>query len=164
MKLKKFIIKIAFQIKNLIDSLTTKNFFTVRCIVVKKDKFLLVKHTYMPGWYHIGGEVEIEETPLQAVIRELQEEAGITCLTPPKLFNIYLYLDKKKSQQHYITFYICKDFQEKDYICPTEIAEKKWYKLKDLPKDTTLDTTARILEYLGKTEINDMWEFGNKDQ
>jgi len=118
----------------------------------------------MPGWYHIGGEVDIEETPLQAVIRELQEEAGITCLTPPKLFNIYLYLDKKKSQQHYITFYICKDFEEKDYICPIEIAQKKWCKLKDLPKDTTPDTIARILEYLGKIEINDMWECGSKDQ
>ena len=158
MQLKNFIMRITLQIKNLIDSLTTKNILAVRCIVVKNDKFLLVKHTYMPGWYNIGGGVDMGETPLQAVIRELQEEAGITCLTPPKLSNIYLYTDKKKNNQHYITLYICEDFQEADYICPIEIAQKKWFKLKDLPKDTTPATKARILEYLGKIESSDMWK------
>lgn len=102
MRLKNLIMKLTSQSKGFIDSLITKNILTARCIVVKDNKFLLVKHTYMPGWYHIGGGVDMEETPSQAVIRELQEEAGITCLTPPKLYNIYLYLNKKKREQHYI--------------------------------------------------------------
>jgi ADP-ribose pyrophosphatase YjhB (NUDIX family) len=158
MQLKNLIIKLAFQAKNFITSLTTRTVFGVRCIVIKDDKFLLVKHTYMDGWYHIGGGVDMGESPLQAITRELKEEAGITCLTPPKLYNIYIYKDEKKSEQHYITLYICNDFEEENYICPVEIAEKKWFKLTELPEDTTPATRARILEYIGKAKITDKWK------
>ena len=150
--------KLAFKIKTFIDAILTKNILAVRCIVTKDNKFLLVKHTYTHGWYHIGGGVDMGETTMQAVTRELQEEAGITCLTPPKLYDIYLYLNKKKHEQHYITLYICEDFQEANYICPIEIAQKQWFKLEELPEDTTPATRARILEYLGKAEITNIWK------
>ncbi|WP_051131935.1 NUDIX domain-containing protein [Legionella tunisiensis] len=60
-----------------------------RALVINEDKVLLVKHSYTPGWYTIGGAVEKGETPIEAVQRELFEEVGVKCLTLPKLFSVY---------------------------------------------------------------------------
>jgi len=56
--------------------------------VVENDKgeILLVK-TYHGGWVFPGGQVEVGETLIDAVIREIKEESGIN-VTVEKLFAI----------------------------------------------------------------------------
>ncbi|MCQ8772995.1 NUDIX domain-containing protein [Streptomyces telluris] len=41
-------------------------------------RFLLVKPTYKPGWDLPGGMAEANEAPDRAVLRELEEELGLT--------------------------------------------------------------------------------------
>ena len=48
-----------------------------RCIVVREDRVLLVRHTYQRPWYLPGGGVERGETLEQAVRREVAEEVGM---------------------------------------------------------------------------------------
>lgn len=61
----------------------------VRALVIKNNRVLLIKHSYINGWYTVGGGVKRGETPLQAIQRELFEEVGIECLDKPQLFNVY---------------------------------------------------------------------------
>lgn len=52
--------------------------FTAEALVVHKNKVLLRKHDKYDLWLGIGGHVELDEDPNEAVIREAKEEAGLT--------------------------------------------------------------------------------------
>lgn len=51
--------------------------FVVAGYVVKDGKVLLIDHKKLGKWLPIGGHMEPNETPDQAMIREAKEEAGI---------------------------------------------------------------------------------------
>lgn len=49
----------------------------------------LVRHTYVKGWFMPGGGVEKAEPALEALQRELIEEAGVRLISEPRLINVY---------------------------------------------------------------------------
>lgn len=53
--------------------------FTVTPVVVHPDraKVLLVNHPKYGKWMSIGGHIELDENPDQALAREIEEEAGL---------------------------------------------------------------------------------------
>src|SRR5262249_15283506 len=126
----------------------------VRILLMRDDQVLLVKHTYQKGWYTIGGGVEHKEPPRIAIERELQEEVGVTLLSPPELFAVYYSHYEKRDD--YIIFYIGRSFTQQPVYSP-EIAESQWFPLEQLPEDATPATRRRIDEYLGQRKVTDLW-------
>ena len=51
--------------------------FTAEAFVVYKDKVLLRMHDKFKIWLSVGGHIELDEDPNQAVLREVKEEVGL---------------------------------------------------------------------------------------
>lgn len=135
-------------------ALLRKRTIGARGLVIKDDQILLITHTYQKGWCTIGGGVNRGESPLQAAVRELYEEAGVIVQGKPELFGVYH--NTKDYRDDYVTLYVIKDFLIED-VKSSEIAEKRWFPLSQLPEDTTPATRRRIEEYLNLISQSDKW-------
>ncbi len=59
--------------------------FTADVFIVHKNKVLLRMHDKYKMWLVPGGHVELDETPDQAALREVEEEVGLkVILVPPR--------------------------------------------------------------------------------
>jgi ADP-ribose pyrophosphatase YjhB (NUDIX family) len=143
-----------WDIKNVVFSLLNKTTIGTRTLIIKNNQILLVKHTYMPGWYIPGGAVDCGEITLEAAKREAFEETGITLL---ELELVGVYYNTAQKRNDYVIFYICKDFVEGEMKPNSEIAEQKWFAIDKLPPDISESTKRRIDEYLGKRAIDGKW-------
>ncbi|ARG97124.1 NUDIX domain-containing protein [Legionella micdadei] len=142
------------RIKSFVFSLFVDKRVGARALVIQENRVLLIKHTYVTGWYTIGGAIEAGETPIQAVQRELWEEAGITCLALPKLFSVYH--SNHENRDDYIVLYLVEQFEKKP-VRSFEILDEQWFDLKNLPEDISPATKRRIEEYIGNRVIDERW-------
>lgn len=95
----------------------------VRGLIIDKDeRILLVKHTYVTGFYLPGGGVEPGETIVQALERELREECAISLKSPPLLHNIYL--NKRSSLRDHVALFLIRDFSDEGPRLPIKRSQK----------------------------------------
>ena len=116
----------------------------------------LVRHTYAPGWHFPGGGVEVDETSLSALTRELAEEARVEIAGAPVLHGIFL--NRAASRRDHVLAYVVRDFR---VIEPKrsdgEIAEAGFFPLDRLPEGTTRATRARLDEILSGRAPPPVW-------
>jgi 8-oxo-dGTP pyrophosphatase MutT (NUDIX family) len=125
-------------------------------IIDDANRIFLVKHSYVAGWQMPGGGVEPGETVLDALIRELAEEGNIEPTAPPMLHGIF-YNDRISRRDHVVVF-VLRDFRQTAPPKPThEIIAHGFFKLDELPNDTTAGTRARIIEVMGRAPVNERW-------
>jgi ADP-ribose pyrophosphatase YjhB (NUDIX family) len=128
----------------------------VRAVVFDDaGRVFLVKHSYMPGWYLPGGGVEIGETLLAALARELSEEGNITLAETPQIFAIYL--NRNTSRRDHVALYIVRSFHQEPPTPNREIIGHGFFATDSLPHDSTPATRARIREVLGRQTITEIW-------
>ncbi len=149
-----FVVKIYHALKNIVFSLLAKRTVGVRILLIREGNILLVKHTYQPDWYTIGGGVESGETPRQAIERELREEVGVVLNGSPELFSVYYSRNEKRDD--YIIFYIGHAGAQ-ELVTSPEIAEQQWFPINQLPPDLSPATRRRIQEYFKEIEISERW-------
>ena len=115
----------------------------VRVMLIQNDRVLLVRQTYMDGWFMPGGGVKRGETLDQAARREAHEETGAT-LNNLRLLGAYTNFKEWKSD-HGILF-LSTDFtitSEHD----NEIAEIRFFALDNLPANLMPGHRRRLEEY-----------------
>src|ERR1700744_153513 len=83
----------------------------VRAVVLDgDDKVFLVKHSYVAGWHLPGGGVEVGETLLEALRRELMEEGRIELTGEPALQGIFL--NSHVSRRDHVAVYLVRHFSQ----------------------------------------------------
>jgi 8-oxo-dGTP pyrophosphatase MutT (NUDIX family) len=127
----------------------------VRVIVLDGRNVLLVRHTYVPGWYFPGGAVDRGETAEAAAVRELREEAAILCDERPVLHGFFRNLTH--SRRDHVACYIVRQFSAAARKPDWEIAEVDFFPVDALPEGATLATRARIAELFEGRAIGEDW-------
>lgn len=128
----------------------------VRAITTNtQGQVLLVKHTYLKGWWLPGGGVDRGETTYAAVVRELIEEAGVTATAEPRLISIHSN-EKFFPGDHVAVFHI-EQFTIGTRTSHGEIAEIGWFDLNNLPDDTTPATRRRLAEFQAQVSPSPDW-------
>src|ERR1700758_5028838 len=83
----------------------------VRAVVLDGDnRVFLVKHSYVSGWHLPGGGVEVGETFLEALRRELVEEGRIEVLGEPALHG--LFFNSHASRRDHVAVYLVRHFSQ----------------------------------------------------
>ncbi|MDR3507135.1 MAG: NUDIX domain-containing protein [Caulobacteraceae bacterium] len=128
----------------------------VRGLVTNADgAVLLVKHTYMPGWYMPGGGVERGETAEEALLRELVEEAGVEAEGGVRLISIHA--NHGLFRGDHVLVYRIERWRPCKATSVGEIEAVGWFAPDALPEDTTKATRRRIEEALGGAPAHPHW-------
>jgi ADP-ribose pyrophosphatase YjhB (NUDIX family) len=116
-------------------------------VLTRQNQVLLVRHTYLDGWYFPGGGVETGESLIEALTRELTEEAHIAIDAPPLLHGVFL--QKTRWRSNHVACFVIRDCHQTSVRLPDwEIAEIKFFDADALPDDTSPATRARLDEVM----------------
>lgn len=118
----------------------------VRGVVRHPDgRILLVRHTYMPGWYLPGGGVDPGETAMEAFAREVEEETGVVLDGPPRV--VSMFVNPRLGRRDHVVFLEGMAPTDAVLAGPSrEIAELGWFSRDALPEGTTPATLRRLDE------------------
>ncbi|MEM9734462.1 MAG: NUDIX domain-containing protein [Pseudomonadota bacterium] len=129
----------------------------VRCALFdEQGRVFLVRHTYVKGWHMPGGGVERGETVLEAVRKEVREEAGLALAQPPALFAIYR--NTIHSRFDHVALFVARSVDPGEPPSPNlEIAEAAWFPLDSLPEGTTKPTRTCLEEITKSLTPREIW-------
>jgi 8-oxo-dGTP pyrophosphatase MutT (NUDIX family) len=128
----------------------------VRGLVTDAEgRVLLIRHTYVKGWYMPGGGVERGETAEEALERELMEEAGVRMTGRGRLISFHS--NHVRFPGDHVLIYRIEAWEP---CAPTQVGEIEeigWFAPDALPDGITPSTRRRIEEALGDAEPHPHW-------
>jgi 8-oxo-dGTP pyrophosphatase MutT (NUDIX family) len=121
-----------------------------------EGRVFLLRHTYVAGWHMPGGGVEIGETALDALGRELDEEARIRVADTPVLHGAFF--NAALGNRDHVLVYVVRSFEVLEAKRPDrEIAEARFFPLDVLPEGTTAATRRRLAEIAAGGTPGGVW-------
>ncbi len=142
--------------------------FTVTPIIIHpdKDKVLLVYHPRYKQWLSIGGHVELDEDPDEALLREIKEESGLEVevlsdkpdisapthkpLWRPRFIDIH---EANPPHRHVGLVYFCLA-KSKDFSISDEHEQMKWFTISEMEK---LDSDiSDVMIYYAETALKEV--------
>ncbi len=130
----------------------------VGCVIVKDNQILLQKRTDNGKWATHGGSMELGETFLDCLNRELKEELNIKVINP-KVINIYtgedMHYTYPNGDEVYMvcTVYLVEEYTGNLKVDNKEVSEVKWFDIDKMPRSIhdpdqkVLEDVIRILKY-----------------
>lgn len=137
-----------------------KAIVTVLCMIYDGNEILLqdrVKKDWR-GFTFPGGHVEKEESFVEAVIREMKEETGLTIIEP-KLCGVKQY--QTDEDERYIVF-LFKTDKFKGTLASSDEGEMKWIHRDSLNEYKLVDDFMELLEVFDSDSYNEFMYKRNK--
>jgi len=120
--------------------------YTVTAFIVNSSKrVLLVNHPRYKKWIPIGGHIELDEDPEQALYREIKEETGLDDVeilsskpkikSPGSKFLItpnYVDVHEANPPHKHISFTYFAKTKNKNFIISDEHDDMRWFTAEDL--------------------------------
>ncbi len=119
--------------------------FTIACYIVKGDRVLMIYHSQLQKWLPIGGHIEPQEDPDQALDREIAEECGleveidghkapvedptVKILHTPAHVNIHRITD---THRHVVNIYYARWKSGEPRLCAGEHQQIRWFSREEL--------------------------------
>jgi len=125
----------------------------VGAVAVRDDALLMIRRGRPPGqgrWSLPGGRLEHGETVAEAVLRELEEETGLTGLCGPLLGWIELLGDDQTDDHYVVLDFIVTIVDDGDPRAGDDASEVAWVPIWQVPE---LDLTDGLAEFLADHEI-----------
>ena len=120
-----------------------------------EGRVMLVRHTYVAGWWLPGGGVDRGETTQGAAVRELREETGLVAAAAPRLISIHS--NERFLRGDHVRVYGVEAWTAGERTSHGEIAEIGWFHPDALPDDAHRSTRARLGEVFGGIEATHDW-------
>jgi 8-oxo-dGTP pyrophosphatase MutT (NUDIX family) len=133
----------------------------VRAVVLDAhNRVFLVRHSYVAGWHLPGGGVEVGETMLSALRRELEEEGNILLgPEPPTLHGIFF--NGHVSRRDHVAVYVVRHYRQPGLPAPNrEIVACGFFAPDALPQGVTAGTRLRIVEVIEDGAPGEHWIVG----
>lgn len=124
---------------------------------VRDGQTLLVRHKKLDRWLPPGGHIESNETPDEAIKREIREELGmdVTLLPPPSLAEkgqvrydlsrpFHVNLHDVGDHDHCCFFYVCRPEQDGFVPKRDEISQARWFSEDELEADYVPDDVVDL--------------------
>jgi mutator protein MutT len=101
-------------------------------VVVRDGHVLLVERAKAPNagtWGFPGGHVEWGETALEAAVRELFEETGVTASSPRYLTNLDVMAQDEAGavQHHYLLAVVLCDYVSGEPVAADDASDARWF-------------------------------------
>jgi ADP-ribose pyrophosphatase YjhB (NUDIX family) len=128
----------------------------VRALILDGPRVMLVRHTYLPGWYLPGGRVDRGETAGRALVREVEEECALR-VEAARLLSVHS--NAEVNRNDHVLLYAVERFAAGGPASPLrrlEIAEARFFPVGALPADTTPATRRRLAEH-ARGEFDPIW-------
>ncbi len=128
----------------------------VRSVAVdQRGRVMLVRHTYLAGWWLPGGGVDRGETTGDAAARELFEETGLRPTAPGRLVSIHS--NERFFRGDHVLVYRFDAFEVGALTHHGEIAETGWFDPLGLPEEAHRSTRDRMAEMFGDAPVDPRW-------
>lgn len=121
--------------------------FKVRLILQHKGNILMLKQTTKNGGKYtlVGGTVEEDEFPVEALVRETKEETGVT-ISRNDVHLVHTLFKKKKGDNRIVLYFKVKNWEGKlKSKEPDKFEKVDWFPLGQLPINTS-PTVKFVLE------------------
>jgi 8-oxo-dGTP pyrophosphatase MutT (NUDIX family) len=115
----------------------------VRVMMIQNDGVLLIRQTYLDGWFMPGGGVRRGETMDQAARREVQEEVGATL---GRMILLGAFSSFHESKNDHTVLFFSDDFTL-DGEHDREVAEIRFFPLDQLPPGLRPGHLKKLQEY-----------------
>ena len=116
--------------------------------IIHQDKVLLIHHRKLDLWLPVGGHIDENETPDQALLREIKEEINMDVEilnqstiplegnTKANLANpFYVNVHSVGDHDHSCFYYVCKALNPEQLEINKELKNFAWFTKEDLNKE-----------------------------